>query len=301
MPVRTYEKKGYAVQTYDLSLASGRTKFLAEVMVTIPWGEKDGEEVMFLTKDPETGKNEEEYFEISEDGRSYMLYTTHFSNHSKVIISDFGKNFSEAVRTGDITGKETREALSAFYYPTRVPWNERMTAPVRFSLLPAFTDKKGNVVFRCTLFHYLMMGAPTAIEGRDLSGLSPEERAKAIKKNLFGSSYSDITITADPDGYVIDRDVRGGDPVNQGAPHSEYRLPGAGGTKEELVSAIRSTGTQVRYKVLPSDEKPSFSLDNIPVPKAGGNRRLCIDYSSVVLVYREAGGARNSERRRLRF
>lgn len=143
MPVRTYEKKGYAVQTYDLSLASGRTKFLAEVMVTIPRGEKDGEEVMFLTKDPETGKNEEEYFEISEDGRSYMLYTTHFSNHSKVIISDFGKNFSEAVRTGDITGKETREALSAFYYPTRVPWNERMTAPVRFSLLPAFTDKKG--------------------------------------------------------------------------------------------------------------------------------------------------------------
>ncbi len=282
MPVRTYEKKGYAVQTYDLSLASGRTKFLAEVMVTIPRGEKDGEEVMFLTKDPETGKNEEEYFEISEDGRSYMLYTAHFSNHSKVIISDFGKNFSEAVRTGDITGKETREALSAFYYPTRVPWNERMTAPVRFSLLPAFTDKKGNVVFRCTLFHYLMMGAPTAIEGRDLSGLSPEERAKAIKKNLFGSSYSDITITADPDGYVIDRDVRGGDP-------------------EELVSAIRSTGTQVRYKVLPSDEKPSFSLDNIPVPKAGGNRRLCIDYSSVVLVYREAGGARNSERRRLRF
>ena len=105
-----------------------------------------------------------------------------------------------------------------------------MTAPVRFSLLPAFTDKKGNVVFRCTLFHYLMMGAPTAIEGRDLSGMSPEERAKAIKKNLFGSSYSDITITADPDGYVIDRDVRGGDPVNQGAPHSEYRLPGAGGT-----------------------------------------------------------------------
>ena len=71
--------------------------------------------------------------------------------------------------------------------------------------------------------------------------------------------------------------------------------------REELVSAIRSTGTQVRYKVLPSDEKPSFSLDNIPVPKAGGNRRLCIDYSSVVLVYREAGGARNSERRRLRF
>ena len=56
MPVRTYEKKGYAVQTYDLSLASGRTKFLAEVMVTIPRGEKDGEEVMFLTKDPETGK-----------------------------------------------------------------------------------------------------------------------------------------------------------------------------------------------------------------------------------------------------
>ena len=89
--------------------------------------------------------------------------------------------------------------------------------------------------------------------------------------------------------------------MQKGAPHSEYRLPGAGGTKEELVSAIRSTGTQVRYKVLPSDEKPSFSLDNIPVPKAGGNRRLCIDYSSVVLVYREAGGARNSERRRLRF
>ena len=858
LPVRAYEKKGYAVQTYDLSLASGRTKFIAEVKVTIPRGEKDGEEVMFLTKDPETGKNAEEYFEISEDGRSYLLYTTHFSDHSKVIISDFGKNFSKAIRTGDITGQETREALSAFYYPTRVPWNERMTAPVRFSpydlwskimgkytylpsscslmgaaaekirsdtrktipeevdlggllifdtdelkqmskdsvtgvdqlnnarsifiepgikaldklsleqispgfkemihnsaesdfftyvsaittcvgfaltnekaikeledgkystyseafwgnwrdyagvvvggiglvgavivstpvtvfagfgglslyfisksyetpyddlagaernyreyytvggaprrfyfdeplyannaygyngavgnirplktmtdaqnqqlkklineelkkihgmgglrgedtrskkvnpewygavtfiteilknepekigpavqefywnytqacwdmgdgafmdfsrtamkarnenpalarlpeqegfskekyseillkelfikhqdmfldlakvleheeqiavnkmirtelvpllntqmeftvkdhslkdpsefkksvfnkelkstgvfgvyetdygrctdysksflspmnfcvknqngeyehvsrpvfmpsvnyskdvrefdnyvvglsllkgfyydyypgkknFLPAFTDKKGNVVFRCTFFHYLMMGAPTAMafrdvdekdggeiivpfeipgrtgsdgklhvnievkpgegvweleklvylhnmhyeaEGRDLSGLSPEERAKEIKKNLFSASYSDTTITADPDGYVIDRDVRGGDPVSQGAPHSERRLPGAGGTKEELISAIRSTGTQVRYKVLPSDEQPSTSLDNIPVPKAGGNRRLCINYSDVVLVYREAGGAKASK------
>ena len=133
LPVRVHKEEGYYVRGYDFSLASGRTEFYTEVKVTIPRDAKEGEQVMFLTKDPETGKNEEEYFEISEDGKSYVLYTTHFSEHDMVTISDFGKNFSEAVRRGDVTGQETRDALGAFYYPTRVPWNERMTAPVKYS------------------------------------------------------------------------------------------------------------------------------------------------------------------------
>ena len=98
LPVHVHKEEGYYVRGYDFSLASGRTEFYTEVKVTIPRDAKEGEQVMFLTKDPETGKN-----------------------------------FSEAVRRGDITGQETRNALGAFYYPTRVPWNERMTAPVKYS------------------------------------------------------------------------------------------------------------------------------------------------------------------------
>ena len=157
LPVHVHEKEGYAVQGYDLSLASGRTEFFSEVKVTLPRDERDGDLVMFLTKDPETGENEEEYFEISEDGKSYVLYTTHFSDHDKVTISDFGRNFSNAVRRGDVTGRETRDALSAFYYPTRVPWNERMTAPVQFSPYDLWTKVMDKYAYLPS--GYSLMGA----------------------------------------------------------------------------------------------------------------------------------------------
>ncbi len=157
LPVHIHEEEGYVVQGYDLSLASGRTKFYSEVKVTLPRSEGDGDGVMFLTKDPETGENECEYFEISEDGSSYVLYTTHFSGHNKVTISDFGKNISEVIRRGDITGQETRDALSAFYYPVRVPWNERMTAPVNFSPYDLWTKTMDKYTYLPS--GYSLMGA----------------------------------------------------------------------------------------------------------------------------------------------
>ena len=133
LPVHTFEDEFYSVQGFDLSLESGTDVFPTEVTVTIPRDENDGDLVTFITKDPETGENAEEYYEISDDGSSYILYTSHFSEHDKMVISDFGKQFAQNIKDADLSQASTREALSSFYYTSYVPWNKRMTAPVAFS------------------------------------------------------------------------------------------------------------------------------------------------------------------------
>jgi hypothetical protein len=48
--------------------------------------------------------------------------------------------------------------------------------PAKNNFLPMLTENKGNVVFRCTYFHYLMMGAPTAITFRYLNDEKSKEK-----------------------------------------------------------------------------------------------------------------------------
>ena len=114
LPVHTFADANYRVRGFDLSLASGKDEFAGEVCVTLPRDESDGDLVQIVTKDPETGENTEEYFEISNDGSSYLLYTDHFSNHS--VISILGDKLKEAVRSKDTSDPLARIALSAFYY-----------------------------------------------------------------------------------------------------------------------------------------------------------------------------------------
>lgn len=116
LPVHEDAAGGYRYQGYDLSLASGMDRFITEVQVRIPRDESDGDLVYFVSADPVTGQNAAEYFEISEDGKYYVLYTTHFSLHEKMVISDVGAALAEAIKAGDVSNQMTRDALSAFFY-----------------------------------------------------------------------------------------------------------------------------------------------------------------------------------------
>ena len=84
---------GYLINGYDFSLASGQSEFLTEVVVTVPRASQDDYDSMFVTKNKETGKYEYSYFEISDDGANYLIYTTHFSEQDQITH----KAFAEAV------------------------------------------------------------------------------------------------------------------------------------------------------------------------------------------------------------
>lgn len=116
LPVHDFEKDGYSVQGYDFSLASGKHDFPGEVCIKLPRTEEDGDLVQFMSKDPDTGENERLYYEISGDGKSYLVYTTHFSQGVKVTKGGFGEKLKQDIATMDVSDPLTRDALGAFYY-----------------------------------------------------------------------------------------------------------------------------------------------------------------------------------------
>lgn len=132
LPARIYDDMGCAVKGYDFSLASGDSVFPTEIKITVPRDEADGDYVMFLSRDPQTNNREAVYFEISEDGKNYELYTTHFSGYDKLIVRMFGEELSKDIRSGDVSKASTREALGAFFYPSRVKWDQCMNTQVAY-------------------------------------------------------------------------------------------------------------------------------------------------------------------------
>ena len=121
---------GYIINGYDFSLASGQSEFLTEVVVTVPRESQEDYDSLFVTKNKETGKYEYSYFEISEDGANYLIYTTHFSEQDRITHKGFAEGITEDIEDGQIDDPATLEALSAFYYPNYVSPNKCMTAPV---------------------------------------------------------------------------------------------------------------------------------------------------------------------------
>ena len=116
LPVHDFEKDGYSVQGYDFSLASGKHDFPDEVCIKVPRTEEDGDLVQFMSKNPDTGENERLYHEISDDGKSFLVYTTHFSQGVKVTKGEFGEKLKQDITTMDVSDPLTRDALSAFFY-----------------------------------------------------------------------------------------------------------------------------------------------------------------------------------------
>ncbi len=121
---------GYLINGYDFSLASGQSEFLTEVVVTVPRASQDDYDSMFVTKNKETGKYEYSYFEISDDGANYLIYTTHFSEQDQITHKAFAEAVTNDVKDGKIDSAATLDSLCAFYYPNNVSPALRMTAPV---------------------------------------------------------------------------------------------------------------------------------------------------------------------------
>ena len=147
LPVHQFKDKNYYLQGYNFSLSSGTDRFVTPVKITLPRDESDGDIVIFITKNPDTGENEEVYYEISDDGKSYILYPTHFSDTDKLVVSAFGKSFADSVKSGDVSRTSTREALSAFYYTSYQKWNRCMTAPVAFSQNDLWSKMMGKYAY----------------------------------------------------------------------------------------------------------------------------------------------------------
>jgi len=84
LPVKTCSVTDNKLYTYDISLASGQKEFPTEVEITFPI---QGEPLAFdgsVHKNDETGKWEEEYYTLSEDGHFYTARMTHFSDEAQL-------------------------------------------------------------------------------------------------------------------------------------------------------------------------------------------------------------------------
>lgn len=211
LPVHTDENAGYTLQGYDLSLASGRDSFFGEVAIKIPREESDGDVVLFLTKDPETGENTEEFYEISEDGKSYILYTTHFSDHLKANFCNFnGDQFVEDVKKANLGNEATRKALSSFYYTSYQPYHRWMSAEVAFSpneLWSKLTENSSYLPSSYSLMAAVAEKANAAPPGElpkevDLGGILVFEEDEL--KNLIGEQAAAAGFVNDTKTAVID-------------------------------------------------------------------------------------------------
>lgn len=98
---------GTELYSYDFSLASGQDKFYTDVEITIPLqGARDSlVNALYLNED--TGKWEQVYYDLGEDGNSYTVYMDHFTTESGQKDS-----FLEDIRKA---GAGMQEYASAFY------------------------------------------------------------------------------------------------------------------------------------------------------------------------------------------
>ena len=70
---------GWCIKAYDFSLESGQREFDTSVKITIPCDDDPGDIVSCVSFNEEEDRWEDLYSEKSADGKSYILYTNHFS------------------------------------------------------------------------------------------------------------------------------------------------------------------------------------------------------------------------------
>ncbi len=88
MSTKTDASTGATCYTYDYSLASGQSKFLTNVDITVPIEGDPDNLANIVTIDPDTGKWTEVYYSVSEDGRSCTFSLDHFTLITKMSLED---------------------------------------------------------------------------------------------------------------------------------------------------------------------------------------------------------------------
>lgn len=79
LPVKTDPTYGHELHTYNILLTSGQDKFGTEVEVTLPIHNGPGSLRNVLWLNEETGKWEEVFYKVADDGKSCTAYVDHFS------------------------------------------------------------------------------------------------------------------------------------------------------------------------------------------------------------------------------
>lgn len=111
LPRKEDKNAGYVLLGYDVSLASGQDEFPTYVKITIPRTATSENDGFCATYNEETGKFERLYYEISEDGKSYIIYTDHFSRKFEVRYTEAViKRIKKIIEEGD----KMNEALASY-------------------------------------------------------------------------------------------------------------------------------------------------------------------------------------------
>lgn len=93
MPVKTDSTYGHELHTYNIFLTSGQDKFGTEVEVTLPIHNGPGSLRNVLWLNEETGKWEEVFYTVADDGKSCTAYVDHFSLFSSEESTDDREQF----------------------------------------------------------------------------------------------------------------------------------------------------------------------------------------------------------------
>lgn len=93
LPVKTDPTYGHELHTYNIFLTSGQDKFGTEVEVTLPIHNGPGSLRNVLWLNEETGKWEEVYYTVADDGKSCTAYVDHFSFFSSEESTDDREQF----------------------------------------------------------------------------------------------------------------------------------------------------------------------------------------------------------------
>lgn len=116
------------IRAYDFTLASGQSQFTTSVLITIPVTTTEDEDgsVVYLNED----KGEWEYiaYDLTEDGKSYIVYVPHFSTVGEKKVKKYvGTETDIRTTSGDMETKGSSYQYMSFTAPdgSFIPLNER--------------------------------------------------------------------------------------------------------------------------------------------------------------------------------
>ena len=139
MPVKTDSTYGHELHTYNIFLTSGQDKFGTEVEVTLPIHNGPGSLRNVLWLNEETGKWEEVFYTVADDGKSCTAYVDHFS----VLSSEESTNEREQFYD-DLT-KYNGGSVYVEYDPSRkAPQAMKRVGMIRTEAFGDFMRKKSK-------------------------------------------------------------------------------------------------------------------------------------------------------------
>lgn len=137
LPVKTDPTYGHELHTYNVSLTSGQDKFGTEVEVTLPIHNGSGalQNVLWLNHD--TGKWEEVFYTVADDGKSCTAYVDHFSDFATEELSQEQLEKSYNDMRNDLVGaNNTRNDLKGSIFVEYDPTGSAPQAMKRVSIIP---------------------------------------------------------------------------------------------------------------------------------------------------------------------